>query len=564
MKPSSRAQKDSAASRREATRDSFDRAAEALEAQRPVRHRDLKKIVASLLDNRFEAAEKDLTEYLARHPDDADALSLMARIAVRKGHPAEAVPLLERCLHAAPDFDAARLNYAGLLFQLNRYDAARAEINRLVARDPRNPLFRALKANILETIGEGEESLALCEQLAAENPDRAESWISYGHALRGLGIQDKSVAAYRKAIEQRPDSGAAYWSLANLKAVRFDAADIAAMQAQLNSPELRANDRTMLQFALGKAFEDMGAYERAFEQYAKANAAMRLRIDYDPDRLSSGVAANKALFTRAFFESRRDAGCAAPDPIFILGRPRSGSTLLEQILSSHSAVEGTAELSYITTMAARLEQREGSSYGTKYLARIAEMTPAELEGLGRQYLDSASVHRKRARPFFIDKKPGNFAHVGLILTILPNAKIIDARRNPAACGLSMFKHHSTKGRLRLAELGRFYRDYVELMAHFDAVLPGRIHRVIYEDMVADPESEVRKLLAYLGLPFEESCLRFYETKRAVLTPSSEQVRRPITGEAVDHWRNFEPWLGPLIKSLGTAFTEYPVVPAELR
>jgi len=543
---------------------SFDAAARALEAKRPLRHRDLKKIYESLIESRLDQAEAGLSDFLARQPDDPDALSLMARLAVRRGHLREATALLERCLRAAPDHDAARLNYAALLFQQSKHDAALAEMNLLLSHDPQNPLFRALKANILESVGEGEESLALYEQLVDENPDRPESWISYGHALRGLGIQEKSVAAYRKAIEFRPDSGSAYWSLANLKAVRFGEADIAAMHAQLNRPDLNANDRTMLQFALGKAYEDAGAYDRAFEQYAKANAAMRLRIDYDPDTLTSGVAANKALYTREFFASRSNAGCKAPDPIFILGRPRSGSTLLEQILSSHSEVEGTAELPYITGLAARLEHREGSSYGTKYLKLIEQMTPEALGALGQEYMESARVHRKLGRPFFIDKKPGNFSHTGMILTMLPNAKVIDARRNPAACGLSMFKHHSTKGRLRLAELGRFYRDYVELMAHFDAVLPGRVHRVIYENMVADPEAEVRRLLDYLGLPFEESCLRFYETKRAVLTPSSEQVRRPITGEAVDYWKNFEPSLGPLIRSLGSVFTEYPNVPEELR
>jgi hypothetical protein len=319
-----------------------------------------------------------------------------------------------------------------------------------------------------------------------------------------------------------------------------------------------------MQFALAKAFEDLGAYDRSFEQYAKANAATRLRIEYDPNTLSSGVAANKALFTSEFLRSRGGVGCKMRDPIFILGRPRSGSTLVEQILSSHSAIEGTAELPYITLLASRLEQRESTTYGTDYLKVLAGMEPAALTALGEEYIVDTRVHRKLDRPFFIDKKPGNFAHIGLIHLILPNAKIIDARRHPAASCLSMFKHYSSKGRIRLAELGRFYRDYVELMAHFDRVLPGRIHRVIYEDMIADPEAEVRRLLDYLDLPFEESCLRFYETKRTVLTPSSEQVRRPITGEAVDYWRNFEPWLGTLITSLGSVFTEYPSVPEELR
>lgn len=544
--------------------DQFVLASRKLEAQRPLRNQHLNKIASHLLNNRPDLAEAGLNDFLEKRPNDADALGLLARIAVRKGQLNDAISLLERCLAAAPDFDTARLNYAALLFQLNRFAAARTEIDRLLAVDMTNPLFRALKANILESIGEGQESLTLYEQLAAENPNRAESWISYGHALRGMGVQEKSVAAYRKAIECRPDSGSAYWSLANLKSVRFGETDIAAISEQLKRQDLGAADRTMLQFALGKAYEDAGTYDRSFEQYAKANAAMRLRIDYDPDKLTSGVAANKALFTREFLQSRMEAGCKAPDPIFILGRPRSGSTLLEQILSSHSAIEGTAELPYIAALAARMENRQSNSYGSAYLKVLEHMEPAALEALGRDYLERASAHRKLGRPFFTDKKPGNFAHVGMILSMLPNAKIIDARRNPAACNLSIFKHYSSRGQQRLSELGRYYRDYVQLMAHFDSVLPGRIHRVIYEEMVANPEAEVRRLLDYLGLPFEESCLRFYETKRAVLTPSSEQVRRPISGEAVDYWRHFEPWLGPLIKSLGSAFTEYPAVPDELR
>jgi hypothetical protein len=292
---------------------------------------------------------------------------------------------------------------------------------------------------------------------------------------------------------------------------------------------------------------------------------MRVRISYDPDTLSSGVAVNKTIFTSEFLKSRSSAGCPAPDPIFVLGRPRSGSTLIEQILSSHSAIEGLAELPYITTLAGRLENRDGAiPYGTEYLRALEKMEPQGLMALGEEYMRTTQGHRKLGRPFFIDKKPANFSHVGMIMLILPNAKIIDARRHPAASALSMFKQYSSKGRLRLTELGRFYRDYVELMAHFDRVAPGRIHRVHYENMVADPDTEVRRLLDHLGLPFEESCLRFYETKRTVLTPSSEQVRKPISSEAVDHWRNYEPWLGPLIRGLGSVFTEYPAVPEELR
>jgi tetratricopeptide (TPR) repeat protein len=546
-------------------KNSFALAAAALATQRQIRNIRVRQIAAQLQEKGHALAQKELREHLAEYPRDADALKLLAQIAVGFGRRREALSLLERCLALAPDFLAARFNYANLLSQLNKFQAALHELDTLLAEDGDNPLFRHLKANIFESIGETAQSLAIFEDLAARNPGRAESWVSYGHALRAMGLPQKSIAAYRKAIECRPSFGSAYWSLANMKTARFGDAEIAAMRELLNRTDISPDDRVTLQFSLGKACEDQGAYEQAFEQYAKANAAVRLRAAYDPEALTKSVAANKALFTPAFLESRRDAGCKAADPIFILGRPRSGSTLIEQILSSHSAIEGTAELPYITALAGRLEGRDGPiPYGTDYLKPLGQLDAAALSDLGEEYLADTRVHRKLDRPFFIDKKPANFSHIGMIQLILPNAKIIDARRHPAATAVSMFKTYSSKSSLRLAELGRYYRDYVALMAHFDRVLPGRIHRVIYEDMVANPEAEVRRLLDYLGLPFEEGCLRFYETERTVLTPSSEQVRKPISGDAVDYWRNFEPWLDPLIRSLGTALTEYPSVPEELR
>ena len=544
--------------------DNFVLAANRLEKQRPLRNARLKGIASLIANERLQQAEKDLNDHLATHPGDADALSLLARIYVRHGRRRDALPLMARCLEIAPDFAAARFNYARMFIQLNQYRAALEQLDELLRQDPSNPLYRQLKANVLETIGDNAESLSLCEALSAENPGRAESWVSYGHALRAVGSQEKCIAAYRAAIACRPSYGEAWWSLANMKAARLGKPEIAAMEEQLRRGDIAPDDRIQMQFALGKAYEDIADYSRSYESYAKGAAATRLRIEYDPDTLSTGVARNKALFTPEFLKRRADAGCKARDPIFILGRPRSGSTLIEQILSSHSMIEGTAELPYITTLAARLDGREGSSYGVDYLRTLEGMSADQLTALGEEYIEDTRIHRKTGRPFFIDKKPGNFPHTGLIHLILPNAKIIDARRHPVACGLSMFKHYSSRGRIRLAELGLFYRDYLALMAHFDNVLPGRVHRVIYENMVADPEAEVRKLLDYLGLPFEESCLRFYETKRTVLTPSSEQVRKPISSEAVDHWKNFEPWLGPLIRSLGTALSEYPNVPEELR
>lgn len=546
--------------------DTITRAAVDLGRQRPLRNPRLRQIVSDMREGRVDHAEQELTAYLARNPHDADALFLKARALYRLDRCEEALELLPRCLNIAPHFTAARAEYAKQLGEMNRYADALAELDRLLAEDAGNPHFREMKARILAIIGVNEESVAMWEALAKENPDRPESWVNYGDGLRVTGSPKESIAAYRRAIACRPSYGQAYWSLANLKTFHFEPSDIAAMHEQLRRTDLSPGDRAGFQFALGKAYEDSGDYERSWEQYAKANAAMRIHSTYNPDAHTAAVRASKALFTPQFLRSREGWGCKRADPIFILGRPRSGSTLVEQILSSHSAIEGTAELPYIGNLAKRLARRQGHGVvlDTDALASLAALGPAEIEALGEEYLERARLHRRTGHSFFIDKKPDNFLFTGMIHLILPNAKIIDARRNPAASCLSTFKLYSVKGRLRITELGQSYRNYVELMAHLDRVLPGKIHRVIYEDMVADPDTQIRKLLDYLGLPFEEGCLRFYETKRTVLTPSSEQVRRPITTEAVDYWRHFEPWLGPLIRTLGTALTAYPSVPEELR
>ena len=547
-----------------ATADAFALAAAKLDALRPARKPRLQHIASHLQNNRVELAEKALTKHLATHPDDADAIMLKAQAAARRGDRGEAASLLAHCLELAPDHTVARFDYARLLIRLGKFNTALKEVDALLRGDSGNPLFRRLKAGILATLGEDEQSLAIWQHLVAENPLRAESWLMYGHALRAMGFREQSIAAYRKAIGLRPSFGPAYWSLANMKTVRFSDADIAAMQEQLRRTDIATDDRTNLLSALGKAYEDIGAYDRSFEQYAKANATMRMRIDYDWADITSRLASNKALFTPEFLRSRSDAGCAAPDPIFVLGRPRSGSTLIEQILSSHSAIEGTAELPYMSALARRLEERECIATGTDYPTVLGRLERSALSALGEEYLADTQAHRKLGRPFFIDKSPNNYFHIGMILLILPNAKIIDARRHPAACCLSMFKQNFSNTNLRLSELGQVYRDYVALMAHFDRVLPGKVHRVLYEDMVRNPEAEVRRLMDYLRLPFEETCLRFYESERTVRTPSSEQVRRPISGEAVDHWRHYEPWLGPLTRSLGSVLADYPSVPEELR
>jgi len=544
--------------------DAFAAAAGALNVQRPIRSARLRQLLQNVHGAPPDRLEHELRQYLANNADDADALAFLAYAIIGRGRPKEAASLLARALELAPGFVAARFNYADLLFTLNRFDAALAETDRLLALDGRNPLFRQLKAKVHESLGEIEQAHTIVEQLAQENPARADSWMTYGHALRAAGKQDGAIAAYRKAIELEPVLGVAYNNLAHLKTFRFSDAETASMEQLLKRSDLTPEGRMNLQFALAKACEDRGDYARAYEFYAKANAAARLRFVYDAEAITAGIRRTKAAFTRESFQARTGAGCPAPDPIFILGRHRSGSTLVEQILASHSAVEGTSELPYIPDIVGQIADVEGSAGGAHYFENLANLSAEALAHFGEQYLERSRLHRKTDKPFFIDKDPGNLFHAGLISLILPNAKIIDARRNPAAACWSQFTVQFKMTNLRLTEYARAWRDYAELMAHFDAVLPGKIHRVIYEDLVTNTETEVRRLLDYLGLPFEENCLRFYETKRAVLTPSSEQVRRPITREAVDHWRHFEPWLVPMLNTLGDAFTCYPDVPADLR
>jgi len=522
----------------------------------------LQQAAVAMLKNDIPQAEALLKAHLKLAPTDVPAIRMLAEVAVRCGHDEDAKNLLVRCLELAPTFAAARYNYAVLLHRLNDSAGALAEIERLLAVDPRNPGYRNLYAVILSRIGEYERSSRIYAELLDEYPANAKAWLSYGHVLKTEGRQGECIDAYRRSIARDPAFGEAYWSLANLKTFRFDEADLSAMQAQLVRTELDDVNRLQFHFALGKAYEDAGDYAQSFEHYAKGNALERARNRYDADRNSTRIQRLKTAFTRDFFSGRAGSGCDAPDPIFIVSLPRSGSTLLEQILSSHSAVEGTTELPEITTMAKGLREQADSDEIAAYSEVLASMSEAALRELGERYIERTRIHRKTARPFFIDKMPNNFLHIGMIHLVLPNAKIIDVRRHPLACCFSNFKQYYARGQrfsYGLADMGRFYRDYVELMAHFDEVLPGRIHRVIYERMVEDTEAEVRNVLAYCGLPFEPGCLRFFENERPVRTASSEQVRQPIYRDGVKQWRHYEEWLVPLRAALGTVLDTYPAV-----
>ncbi len=506
----------------------------------------------ALCANKLAIAERALRDFLKAHPTDIAAIRMLAEVGARLGRYEDAENLLARALELAPGFRVARQNYATVLYRQNKAAEAIAQTNLLLQDDPRDAGLRALKAAALGQIGEYAEAVANYETLLADQPAQPKAWMSYGHALKALGRQPDCIAAYRKSIALLPQLGEAWWSLANLKTFRFSADDISQMQAQLARDGLGAEDRWHLHFALGKALEDEQDYAGSFAHYRNGNRLRREALAYDAKDISEHVARSCAFFTREFFAARTGMGSAAPDPIFIIGLPRSGSTLLEQILASHSAVEGTMELPDIVSIARRLGGKMKRSDVSAYPEMLAGLDAAALQALGEEYLARTRIHRRLGRPHFIDKMPNNFAHAGLIHLILPHAKIVDVRRHPLACCFSLFKQHFARGQgfsYELSDIGNYYLDYVKLMAHFDAVLPGRIHRVCYEQLVAAPEEEIRNLLAHCGLPFEAACLSFHVNARPVRTASSEQVRRPISADGLEQWRHYEEWLGPLKSQL---------------
>jgi len=522
-----------------------------------VRDPELLRAGRALVENDLPTAESILRPLLHRRPTDVAAIRMMAELAARVGRPRDSEHLLRRAIELAPEWEAPRANLASLLYRHNRWAEALEELGRIGT--PEDDSRRSLKAAVLGRMGAYEEGIALYRKILERHPQQPKIWMSLGHMLKTVGDREGAIDAYRQAIARAPALGEAWWSLANLKTVQFTDEDVAAMKAALARSDLDDSDRLHLHFALGKALEDRGEDSDAFAHYTDGNRLRSLQVHHDPDRLAKQVDKAIALFTGGFLDSRAGQGCEAPDPIFILGMPRAGSTLVEQILASHPSVEGTMELPDITMIARRLAER-GS-----YPKVVAELPAEELQALGQDYLDRTRIHRSEGRPFFIDKMPNNWAHVGLIRLILPNAKIVDARRHPLDCCFSNFKQHYARGQAfsyDLEHLGRYYADYVRLMAHFDQAAPGTVHRVIHERLVADPEAEVRRLLDFLGLPFDEACLRFHETRRAVATASSEQVRRPITSEGIGRWRRFEPWLAPLKDALGPALEQWDDAPLQ--
>ena len=509
----------------------------------------------ALLEGRLAHAEEAARARLASAPGDLEALRLLAFIAARQGRDVEAESLFDLYLPHQPTDDGARFGYAQVLFRRTKGAAAQATLKPLFEREPTHPAYRNLMAACLAQIGEWGRAIALYQALLFDYDQQPRIWLNYGHALRSLGKAPDATDAYRRAITLRPAFGEPYWSLANLKTHAFSSEDEANMTRALKSSE-SVDDQLHLHFALGKALEDRGDYSNSFAHYAAGAALRRSQVTYDADGTSRRVETYKQVFSPALFNAHAPAASDSDAPLFVLGLPRSGSTLVEQILASHSAVEGTFELPDIGYLVEDLtRQATDPAVGDSYPQVLKRLGTTELSKLGESYLQRTRIHRKSGTPRFIDKMPNNFVHIGLIRLILPHARIIDVRRHPLGSCFSAFKQHFAQGQTfsyDLTELGRYYRDYVDLMSHFDAVLPGYVHRVIYEDLVTNPEVEIRRLLDFCGLPFEPACLSFHETQRPVRTVSSEQVRRPLYRDALEHWRHYEPWLGTLKSALGPA------------
>ncbi len=517
-----------------------------------VRDPQLRPAAVALYSGRPADAEALLAPLLLADADNVTGQALMGEALTRLDRPAEASAALEHALELDPNDDEVRLRLARSLSQQGRAAEALPHVERLLSVEPTNPGYRSLMATVVGQTGDFDRSVAIYEELIVAHDRNATTWSHYGHALRIVGRSEDAAVAFRRATALDPALTDGYLGLANLKVTSFTGDEVAAMRELKARPDLPAADRERLAFALGEALEDAGDFGGAFAAYAEGAASMRAQLGYNPDAFAALVQELIATFDKAFFAERAGFGAAAHDPIFIVGLPRSGSTLIEQILASHPAVEATFELPIIGLTAWRMD---GYPNGAR------EVSAEDAKTLGESYLHETQPLRTLGRPFFTDKMPSNFQFLGLIQLILPNAKIIDARRHPMAACFSSFKQKFAEGAAfsyDLTDLGQFYRGYLALMEHYDRVLPGKVHRVIYEDLVADTEAEVRRLLDHLGLEFDRACLEFHETQRPIRTVSSQQVRQPIYRQGLEQWRHFEPWLEPLKSALGPALETWRV------
>ena len=508
---------------------------------------------AMFSDQELEGAERLVRGYLLKHGNHVEAMRLLARIGLERNVLDDAETLLAAVLELEPDYRAARFDYASVLLRRRRPQAALSELQRLRKSDPGNRNYRASYAAACAGLGRLEQALEIYRELLDSGPATAELQLSVGHCLKTIGDTPAAILAYREAARMRASFGDAYWSLANLKTYRFDDDELLRMRAACAAADTTQTDRLHLSFALGKALEDRACWAESFEFYQQGNQIKRSTSRYRPEITERNTALQTEICTMELFERHAQSGCTDPAPIFIVGLPRSGSTLIEQILAAHERVEGTMELEDIPRMVQGLQAHEREDSPSRYPRALASLTGADLRRLGEQYISNTRIYRRTGRPYFIDKMPNNFRHLGLIRLILPRARIIDARREPMACCFGNFKQLFAEGQeftYSLEDIGRYYQTYVTLMSHWDQVLPGRILRVQHEELVANVEGQVRRILTFLELDFDPQCLEFHRSARSVRTASSEQVRRPISTEGLDQWRHFEHWLAPLRAALG--------------
>ena len=509
-------------------------------------------------DGELKPAEDITRQYLLTYGNHVEAMRLLARIGLACDVLNDAETLLDAVLEIEPDYRAARYDYAETLIKRQKYLQAVSEIDTLLALDPKNNNYRTLGATAAVGLGQNERAIAIYRDMLADEPQSWDVPLWLGHALKTVGNVPEAIESYQAAARARPNFGDAYWSLANLKMYRFPPEDIIAMQREEAAATTGLVDRYHLCFALGKAFEDRGDFASSWTYYERGNALKRSESRYRAEITETNTAEQIRVCTPEFFAERAGWGAGDADPIFVLGLPRSGSTLIEQILASHSQVEGTHELSDVQRIALDLQGGDMDFDAPRYPGTMADLNAEDVLALGRKYIDGTRVYRS-GKAFFIDKMPNNFRHIGLIHLMLPNAKIIDARREPMACCFSNLKQLFAQGQeftYSSDDIARYYTTYLDLMDHWDRALPGCVLRVQHEDVVDDLEGSVRRILDYCGLPFEDGCVDFHKTKRSVRTPSSEQVRQPIFRDSLDQWKNYEAWLGPLKGTLAGAMDRY--------
>jgi len=509
--------------------------------------------VTSLIEeNKLFMAEKICRHFLQEHRHHVEAMRLLAELGNRLLILDDAEFLLESCVEFEPDYHRARLDYIRVLHKRQKFRKALEQAEYLHAADPNNVGFEVSLATENQAVGNFDDALAIYDRVLERQPELHTVYSARAHALKTIGRTDEAVDSYHRAYQSKPDYGDAYWSLANLKTYRFEDAELTQMREMEAHASTADVDRVHLCFALGKALEDRAVYDESFTYYDRGNQLKKRESRYKPESVETEFDLQKKNFDAAFFEQRSGFGCPDNAPIFIVGLPRAGSTLLEQILASHSDVDGTMELANIIGLAHQLNGRRALSKDARYPKILHELDSAKCQELGEKYIEDTMFHRQDG-DYFIDKMPNNFRHIPLIQLILPNAKIIDARRHPMACCFSGFKQLFAEGQeftYNLDDIGRYYKAYVDIMNHWDEALPGKILRVQHEDVIADLETQVRKILEYCELPFDSACLEFHRTERAIKTPSSEQVRQPIYTSGLDQWRHFEKFLDPLVEALG--------------